>query len=61
VGTVWALVDLAVAPYMENDPDEIHNLAGDPGHATLLDELKSKLKAFQKRTGDPWLLKWEYE
>ena len=44
-----------------SDPDEIDNLSGDPGHAEILDELEGKLKAFQKRTRDPWILKWEYE
>lgn len=43
------------------DPHEVDNLADDPGHAAVLDELKSKVKAFQKRTKDPWILKWEYE
>jgi hypothetical protein len=26
-----------------------------------LEELKQKLKVFQKRTKDPWILKWKYE
>jgi N-sulfoglucosamine sulfohydrolase len=51
----FELYDLA------SDPDEAKNLAGDPGHAKLLEELKGKLKAFQKRTNDPWILKWDYE
>jgi N-sulfoglucosamine sulfohydrolase len=46
---------------LKADPDEIHNLAGDPAHAAVLEQLKAKLRAFQKRTGDPWILKWEYE
>ncbi len=46
---------------LEADPDEIHNLADDPAHAAVLEELKVKLRAFQERTGDPWILKWEYE
>ena len=25
------------------------------------EEMKAKLKAFQKATHDPWILKWEYE
>jgi hypothetical protein len=25
----------------------------------VLAELKAKLKAFEVRTGDPWILKWE--
>jgi N-sulfoglucosamine sulfohydrolase len=46
---------------LEQDPDELHNLAGDPGHAELLAELQRKLRDFQRQTGDPWLLKWERE
>jgi len=37
------------------------NLATESRHAALLGEMKTKLKAFQERTSDPWLLKWEYE
>ena len=51
----FELYDLAA------DPDETKNLADDPAHAELLAELKGKLKGFQKRTEDPWILKWEYE
>jgi N-sulfoglucosamine sulfohydrolase len=51
----FELYDLAA------DPDEIHNLATDPKYARVLEELKAKLKAFQERTGDPWILKWEHE
>lgn len=43
------------------DPDETKNLADDPNHAKLLNEMKTELKAFQERTADPWVLKWEYE
>ena len=46
---------------LEADPDEIHNLAGDPQHHDVLAELQKKLRDFQKRTGDPWELKWERE
>ena len=46
---------------LENDPDEIKNLADNPKYEKVLEELKAELKAFQKRTNDPWLLKWEYE
>ncbi|HUE73695.1 MAG TPA: sulfatase [Pirellulaceae bacterium] len=51
----FELYDLAA------DPDETKNLADDPQHAKLLAELKGKLKEFQKRTDDPWILKWDYE
>ena len=29
--------------------------------ATVLAELQGRLKAFQKRTSDPWILKWDHE
>jgi N-sulfoglucosamine sulfohydrolase len=43
------------------DPDEVNNLAASPQHKEVLAEFTVKLKAFQKRTSDPWILKWEYE
>lgn len=46
---------------LENDPDEVHNLAGDPGHAELLRHMQEKLKAFQERTQDPWIIKRKHE
>jgi len=44
-----------------SDPDERNNLIDDPKNAELIAELKQKIKAFQKKTKDPWILKWEYE
>ncbi|MHC4568831.1 MAG: sulfatase family protein [Planctomycetota bacterium] len=46
---------------LENDPHEVKNLADDPNHRKVLTDLKTRLKAFQKRTKDPWIVKWEYE
>jgi len=46
---------------LQNDPDEIDNLAYKPGYSGVLNKLKVKIKAFQKRTKDPWVTKWEYE
>lgn len=46
---------------LARDPLESTNLAGDAKHSPLLAELKAKIKAFQERTGDPWILKWQYE
>jgi N-sulfoglucosamine sulfohydrolase len=46
---------------LESDPHEVENLAEDPRHQQTLAELKAKLKAFQKRTKDPWIVKWDYE
>ena len=44
-----------------NDPHEIHNLAGDPGHQSVLEDYQNRLRAYQQTTSDPWILKWEYE
>jgi len=44
-----------------SDPWESKNLANDPALASVLEELKGKLKEFQRRTCDPWMSKWYYE
>ncbi|MBI4560100.1 MAG: sulfatase [Candidatus Hydrogenedentes bacterium] len=46
---------------LENDPDEIQNLADDPECKDVFDGLLKRLKGFQERTQDPWILKWEHE
>jgi len=46
---------------LESDPDETRNLADDPAHAATLQRLKEKLREFQQKTRDPWILKWERE
>jgi N-sulfoglucosamine sulfohydrolase len=46
---------------LERDPDEVHNLTDGADHRDVLADLQRKLKDFQRRTGDPWLLKWERE
>ncbi len=46
---------------LEADPHEAKNLADDRQYQGKLDEMKARLKAFQKRTNDPWILKWDYE
>jgi N-sulfoglucosamine sulfohydrolase len=40
---------------LESDPHEVRNLADDPQHAQLKDELLAKLKEMMKQTKDPWL------
>lgn len=60
-----------VAQYIQRPPFELYDLKADPGevrnladaesHAEVMRELQAKLKQFQLRTADPWLLKWEYE
>jgi N-sulfoglucosamine sulfohydrolase len=44
-----------------SDPAESRNLSEDPAYAETLEKYKSLLKADQKRTGDPWIMKWKYE
>jgi N-sulfoglucosamine sulfohydrolase len=46
---------------LTSDPNEVENLASDTSHAEVLEELKGKIKAFQERTKDPWVMKWKYE
>jgi N-sulfoglucosamine sulfohydrolase len=46
---------------LETDPDETRNLADIPAQRARLAELKGKLRNFQKRTDDPWILKWDRE
>lgn len=46
---------------LQNDPHEVNNLADNPKYSEVLGELKEELKAFQKRTKDPWITKWQYE
>jgi N-sulfoglucosamine sulfohydrolase len=46
---------------LENDPREVKNLAENPKYTKVLFEMKEELKAFQKRTKDPWIVKWQYE
>jgi N-sulfoglucosamine sulfohydrolase len=51
----WELYDL------EADPQEVVNLAGKPEHKETLDALRAKLKDFQQKTKDPWVVKYDYE
>ena len=51
----FELFDLA------NDPDETDNLASKPEHAQLLKTMQAELKTFQRKTKDPWIMKWDYE
>ncbi len=46
---------------LQQDPDEIVNLADDPTLQTLKQGLLEKLKSFQTTTKDPWIHKWRYE
>jgi len=46
---------------LDEDPDEVNNLAADPAFADMVEDFKERIKVYQKATKDPWLHKWEYE
>ena len=46
---------------IEANPEEYKNLANDPAYAEVLEQYIAKMKAFQKETNDPWIMKWDYE
>ncbi|QNN21875.1 sulfatase [Planctomycetales bacterium ZRK34] len=46
---------------IQKDPYEGNNLSGDADYTSVLENMKAQLKAFQKRTDDPWTMKWNYE
>jgi N-sulfoglucosamine sulfohydrolase len=46
---------------IENDPHELKNVAADPKYAEVLKDLRERLKAWQIKTRDPWLVKYRYE
>ena len=46
---------------LEKDPNELVNLADRPEHAATLAELQAKLRAWQQKTKDPWVVKYTHE
>ena len=46
---------------LQKDPSESINVADDSAYKSILDELQADMKKFQAKTGDPWILKWDYE
>jgi N-sulfoglucosamine sulfohydrolase len=46
---------------LEVDPHELTNLADSTEHAALLAELQANLRAWQEKTADPWVIKYEHE
>jgi N-sulfoglucosamine sulfohydrolase len=46
---------------LEDDPDEIENLASREEHQERLARMQQKMRAAQKRTQDPWRVKWNHE
>ncbi len=46
---------------LAKDPHELVNAAADPATATVLADLRARLKEWQQRTKDPWITKYRYE
>ncbi len=46
---------------LEQDPGETTNVAGNPAHASALNDLRTRLKDWQKATNDPWIIKYQHE
>jgi N-sulfoglucosamine sulfohydrolase len=46
---------------LKKDPDELNNVAGDPAYRDVLDGLRRRLKEWQTKTRDPWLVKYQHE
>jgi len=46
---------------LEQDPDEVVNLADKPEYAGLIAAFSEKIRQFQEHTRDPWVHKWIYE
>ena len=46
---------------LKKDPHETINVADLAEYADVLEEMKARLKEFQKDCDDPWILKWRYE
>ncbi len=51
----FELYDLAT------DPAEIKNLADKKKYEEVLVKMKTKLKDFQQRTSDPWIIMWDHD
>ena len=46
---------------LQTDPHEVNNLADQPDHQDVLAGLQRKLRTWQQKTKDPWILKYKYE
>ena len=46
---------------LERDPHEVINLAENPEHQIVLEELRARMKTWRKESADPWFYKYIYE
>lgn len=46
---------------LTKDPNEFTNVASDPAYASVLTDLRQRLKQWQNATDDPWLVKYDHE
>jgi N-sulfoglucosamine sulfohydrolase len=46
---------------LAKDPNELTNVAGDPKYADVLADLRGRLKEWQTKTKDPWVVKYTHE
>ncbi len=45
---------------ISTDSSESNNLASDDSYKNILEFMKAKMKDFQHKTKDPWLIIWEH-
>lgn len=46
---------------LQQDPDELTNLADSRAHQAVFNDLAARLKTYQQKTRDPWFSKYTYE
>jgi len=46
---------------LTKDPNELRNVASDPAYRELLEDMRKRVRAWQEKTNDPWLVKYEHE
>lgn len=46
---------------LTKDPEELKNVAADPRYADVLKDLRGRLKEWQEKTKDPWVVKYQHE
>jgi N-sulfoglucosamine sulfohydrolase len=46
---------------LERDPNELKNVAVDPKYGDVLKDLRGRLRDWQEKTKDPWVVKYQHE